>query len=83
MKTKYYQLRERADEVVSIGVIKSVDGVFDLEQIKKALESHFDESVSDIVIEEYGWEGSITITFRLETREDKETVDGEETWLYF
>lgn len=83
MKTKYYQLRERADEVVSIGVIKSVDDEFDLEQIKKALGSHFDEEVSDIVIEEYGWEGSITITFTLETREERETIDGEETWLYF
>lgn len=83
MKTKYYQLRERADEVVSIGVIKSVDDVFDLEQIKKALESHFDESVSNIVVEEYGWEGSITVTFTLESREGREIVDGEETWLYF
>lgn len=83
MKTKYYQLRERADEVVSIGVIKYENEEFDLKQIKKALQSHFDEEVNDIVIQQYGWDESITITFTMKDRDEKETVDGEETWLYF
>lgn len=82
MKTKYYQLRERAEDVVSIGIIKSVGGIFDLEQIKNALEAHFNEDVSNIEVENYDWDGSITITFNLESRDEKETADGEETWLY-
>lgn len=83
MKTKYYQLRERADEVNSIGVIKSENGEFDLEQIKTALESHFDEEVSFIKVEEYGVYEEIEISFRLDVREEMEIVDGEQTWLYF
>lgn len=83
METKYYQLRERVEEANSIGVIKSENGEFDLEQIKIALQSHFDEGVSFIKVEEYGVYEEIVISFRLDVREEIEIVDGEQTWLYF
>lgn len=83
MRTKYYQLREREDEANSIGVIKSENGEFNLEQIKTALQSHFDDGVSFIKVEEYGIYEEIIISFRLDGREEIEIVDGEQTWLYF
>lgn len=46
-------------------------------------ESHFDEEVSFIKVEEYGVYEEIEISFRLDVREEMEIVDGEQTWLYF
>lgn len=82
METKYYQLRERAGENNNIGVIKVVNGHFDIGQIETALTSHFDEEVSNIDIIEYGW-NEVYFEFDLCDRDEREVVDGELTWLYF
>ena len=83
MTTKYYQLTERADENNSIGVIKCENGKFDLMQIKIALQAHFAEEITNIEVDDIdSWDGVITISFNMEGREDRETVDGQQTWLY-
>lgn len=53
-KTKYYQLQERSSEASSIGVIKAELGMenADLEMIKRAIEAHFDEEITNINITE-------------------------------
>ena len=79
-KAKYFQLRERSDTVNSIGVISSISDKFDIDNIQDALESHFDDQVSSIRIE--GWDDDIIISFNLESRDEREYVDGEQTWMY-
>lgn len=81
--TKYYQLTERADENNSIGVIKCENGKFNITQIKTALQAHFVEEISCIEVDDTDdWYGVITISFNMEGREEMETVDGQQTWLY-
>lgn len=79
-KTRYFQLRERADNINSIGVISSSEGKFDTDSIQDALENHFDERVFNIKIEDDHY--SIIISFDMEDKDEREYVDGEQTWLY-
>lgn len=81
---KYFQLRERASENASIGTVKSINGKFDVEKIKEALQSHFDDEVSDIKVKEvYCYGSHYEASFYLKDREETETIDLEQTWLFF
>ena len=81
---KYFQLRERASDNASIGTVKSINGKFDLEKIKVALQSHFDDEVSDIKIADFNeYSNDNTLSFYLHDRDERETVDLEQTWLFF
>ena len=71
MRRKYYQIRERAESCESVGVIKVENGVFPLERIKEAIESHLDENIEVVGCCYYGcWNESIVIEIK---REDGET----------
>ena len=84
MKTQYFNLRETAEQPNVIGVIKSINGNFDLQKITEALESYFDEEVLNVsIMESDEYFGTISVQFNLESREETETVEGEETFLYF
>lgn len=84
MNTQYFNLRETAEQPNVIGVIRSVNGNFDLQKITEALESYFDEEVLNVNITEHDeYFGTISVQFNLESREETETVEGEETFLYF
>lgn len=80
-KVKYYQLTERADSYSSIGVIKQVGDDYPLHTIREALEAHFDEEVTNIEVEYFNSTGNIEVSF--DYNGSRETVDGEQTWLYF
>lgn len=87
LKEKYFQLMERADECNSIGVVRMI-GSFENEEtlnnIKKAIEAHFDSEVENIKISNADAYGNYAIYFDF-TDEDRETeiIDAVETWLYF
>lgn len=83
MSTEYYVIRESASENSNIGVVSYVNGEFDIERIKTALEAHFDEEVSDIKVGEFMcYYSYLEISFSLGSREEREYVDLEQTWLY-
>ena len=84
MSTKYYVIRERASENPNIGVVSYVNGEFDIERIKTALEAHFDEEVSDIKIGEFmDYYSYLEISFSLSPRVEREyVVELEQIWLY-
>lgn len=80
-KVKYYQLTERAQGCTPIGVIKQVGEDYPLHKIKEALEDHFGEEVADIEVEYFNSTGNIEVSF--DCNGFRDTVDGEQTWLYF
>lgn len=49
----YYTLRESADEQNNVGVFKRINGEFDKELLKEAIEAHLDEIVEIVDIKDY------------------------------
>lgn len=79
---KYYQIRENVSEYASVGVIKVVNGVFPLESIKSAIESHLDEEIRILEIVRIGYDSDLRIHFSREGGV-KDCMEAEETWLFF
>lgn len=75
---KYYQLIERAGTNNLIGVVLCMEGHFNKYHVKEALVSHFDSDISNIMLDEENLE----ISFNLDDRDERETVDLVQTWLY-
>lgn len=79
---KYYQLRENADSLQSIGVIRVEKGAFPTEKIKEAIISHLDEEIEVVNVEIDEYDGNLVVKiFRLDGEEN--FITGEQTWLYF
>lgn len=84
MKTneKYYQIRENVSDYSSVGVIKVVNGVFPLESIQSAIESHLDEEIHILEIVSLGYNSDLRIHFSRDGGV-KDCMEAEETWLFF
>lgn len=78
----YYTVRETADEQNNVGTFKRINGEFDRELLKKAIESHLDETIEIISIEDYPV-SQVSIVIRRAEEQGTEEFTAEQTWLYF